>query len=346
MAYTYTFEWPSTNVNEVYVTGTFDNWNKSVKLVKLPNENKFRQTINLPYEKTIYKFIVDGNWIVSNFDKKEFGLDGIENNVIFPEDLIKLDSILNSSNIVNNNINNNTTANNSNNINSNTTNNNNINDRESEFTSISYPSEQESSTNTDDFVLSLNQSEDDFINFDYNDVNSFNNGESEDIEEVNLPTNDPNEITINDSTLDPNQRSVKFINISTSDFNNNNNDNDNKSSINNMESSVQLTINNLESSSSLKNLDSKNNSIIQIQNYKLHFSNDLINNHNHNNNDFSENSTINNDRETDFVITCTDDFDNNPPGLNSNSLSNRQFRYSTDDKKSSAILSRLRNFFK
>ncbi|OUM54792.1 hypothetical protein BVG19_g4223 [[Candida] boidinii] len=345
MAYTYTFEWPSTNVNEVYVTGTFDNWNKSVKLDKLPNENKFRQTVKLPYEKTVYKFIVDGNWIVSNFDKKEFGLDGIENNVILPEDLIKLDSILNLSNNLNNNANNNISNNNTN-SNTNTNNINNINDRESEFTSISYPSEQESSTNTDDFVLSLNQSEDDFINFDYNDVNSFNNGESEDIEEVNLPITDSNEVTMNDSTLDPNQRSVKFINISSSDFNNNNDESNenNKNSINNMESSIQLTINNLESSSSLKNIDSKNNSIIQIQNYKLHFSNDLINNNN--NNDFSENSTINNDRETDFVITSSDDFDNNPPGLNSNDLSNRRFRYSTDDKKSSAILSRLRNFFK
>ncbi|CDK25031.1 unnamed protein product [Kuraishia capsulata CBS 1993] len=79
----YTFEWPS-SANEVYVTGTFDNWSKSVLLNE--ENGKFSKTLSLPDEKVFYKFVVDGNWVLSSA-KVETDADGIANHVLYPEDI-------------------------------------------------------------------------------------------------------------------------------------------------------------------------------------------------------------------------------------------------------------------
>ncbi|ODV82666.1 carbohydrate-binding module family 48 protein [[Candida] arabinofermentans NRRL YB-2248] len=80
----YTFEWPSIDASEVYVTGTFDNWSKSCKLDK--NESGFSKSIELPGEKILYKFVVDGVWCTSTNAKLELDSSGIENNVLNPSD--------------------------------------------------------------------------------------------------------------------------------------------------------------------------------------------------------------------------------------------------------------------
>lgn len=81
----FTFKWndPSGEVQEVYVTGTFDAWGKSTQLFK--EEDAFVARVELPVEKTQYKFVVDGEWVIDPNARKEFE-DGIENNILIVED--------------------------------------------------------------------------------------------------------------------------------------------------------------------------------------------------------------------------------------------------------------------
>ncbi|KAI5841419.1 hypothetical protein DFP73DRAFT_555684 [Morchella snyderi] len=80
----FTFKW-AYPAGEVYVTGTFDNWGKSTKLEK--EGEAFVAKVELPVEKTLYKFVVDGNWVVDHTARKEFE-NGIENNLLIPEDIV------------------------------------------------------------------------------------------------------------------------------------------------------------------------------------------------------------------------------------------------------------------
>ncbi|KAH8725935.1 kinase-like domain-containing protein [Phaeosphaeriaceae sp. PMI808] len=53
----FTFRWPGP-AQEVYVTGTFDNWSKSVKLEEV--NGIFTKTVSLPQAYTVFQYIVDG----------------------------------------------------------------------------------------------------------------------------------------------------------------------------------------------------------------------------------------------------------------------------------------------
>ncbi|KAG0131968.1 hypothetical protein HOY82DRAFT_578372 [Tuber indicum] len=86
MAGSFTFKWAQP-AGEVYVTGSFDDWGKSTKLTK--EGDAFVATVSLPSEKILYKYVVDGNWTVDTTARREAGDDGIENNVLLPEDLVK-----------------------------------------------------------------------------------------------------------------------------------------------------------------------------------------------------------------------------------------------------------------
>ncbi|ORX48524.1 hypothetical protein DM01DRAFT_1116726 [Hesseltinella vesiculosa] len=46
---------------KVYLTGTFDNWQRTIEMTKLENGTFFHElsSVVLPVE---YKFVVDGNW--------------------------------------------------------------------------------------------------------------------------------------------------------------------------------------------------------------------------------------------------------------------------------------------
>ncbi|TPX12232.1 uncharacterized protein E0L32_007118 [Thyridium curvatum] len=74
---------------EVYVTGTFDNWAKTEKLEK--KGDHFEKTVTLPdfTDKILYKFVVDGNWTTDHTASQEKDASGIDNNVLTPEDVIK-----------------------------------------------------------------------------------------------------------------------------------------------------------------------------------------------------------------------------------------------------------------
>jgi len=82
----YTFKWEHPEANEVYVTGTFDDWGKTVKLdrkgdffekdVQLPNKDKIR-----------YKFVVNGEWIPNSHLPQEIDEHGNVTNVFHPHQL-------------------------------------------------------------------------------------------------------------------------------------------------------------------------------------------------------------------------------------------------------------------
>ncbi|KAL1792626.1 hypothetical protein ACET3X_009133 [Alternaria dauci] len=81
----YTFTWEH-SANEVFVTGTFDDWRKTVKLEK--EDGIFKKTVELPKTHTQYKFVVNGNWCTNDSARTEDDGHGIINNVLLPEDIV------------------------------------------------------------------------------------------------------------------------------------------------------------------------------------------------------------------------------------------------------------------
>ncbi|KKY15127.1 putative carbohydrate-binding module family 48 protein [Diplodia seriata] len=82
----YTFRWEGP-ASDVYVTGTFDDWAKSVQLDH--KDGRFEKTVQLPEndDKVLYKFVVDGNWTTSTQAPQEDDGHGIYNNVLLPADI-------------------------------------------------------------------------------------------------------------------------------------------------------------------------------------------------------------------------------------------------------------------
>ena len=77
------------SANEVYVTGTFDDWGKSEKLDKV--DGGFEKEVQLPDadQKIYYKFVVDDQWIVDNQAPKEDDGHYNVNNVLLPHQIKK-----------------------------------------------------------------------------------------------------------------------------------------------------------------------------------------------------------------------------------------------------------------
>ncbi|SMR41780.1 unnamed protein product [Zymoseptoria tritici ST99CH_3D1] len=82
----FNFRWEHP-AEDVHVTGTFDNWTKSVELKKV--DTGFEKLVSLPptTEKILYKFVVDGVWIHDHTGKTETDHEGNINNVLYPEDI-------------------------------------------------------------------------------------------------------------------------------------------------------------------------------------------------------------------------------------------------------------------
>ncbi|KAH7093740.1 hypothetical protein FB567DRAFT_545064 [Paraphoma chrysanthemicola] len=81
----YTFSWEHA-ANDVLVTGTFDNWQKTVTLEK--EDGVFKKTVELPKVHTQYKFVVNGEWVINDTARKETDSNGIVNNVLEPSDIV------------------------------------------------------------------------------------------------------------------------------------------------------------------------------------------------------------------------------------------------------------------
>ncbi|KAF4121026.1 Protein kinase, AMP-activated, beta [Geosmithia morbida] len=82
----FTFKWEH-SAEEVYVTGTFDNWTKSVKLDNVGGI--FQKTVELDetQEKIYYKFVVDNNWTTNESAPIEPDHDGNLNNFLIPQQI-------------------------------------------------------------------------------------------------------------------------------------------------------------------------------------------------------------------------------------------------------------------
>ncbi|CAI5757234.1 unnamed protein product [Candida verbasci] len=90
MSVHYTFRWPE-GPNDVIVTGTFDNWSKSLPLVK-QGDGSFSLQVPLPpvKEHIYYKYVVDGEWEVNPNEKSTKDSEGNYNNWIEADDLKEL----------------------------------------------------------------------------------------------------------------------------------------------------------------------------------------------------------------------------------------------------------------
>lgn len=94
----FTFTWPA-GPNDVIVTGTFDDWKGSIPLVKT-SSGSFEITIPFtePQEgeddRIFFKFIVDGDWTVSDEYEKTNDGCGFENNFIHIRDMIQSDKLI------------------------------------------------------------------------------------------------------------------------------------------------------------------------------------------------------------------------------------------------------------
>ncbi|KAL2758154.1 carbohydrate-binding module family 48 protein [Sodiomyces alcalophilus JCM 7366] len=98
MAASFKFTW-NHPAEEVYVTGTFDNWTKSEKLDKVGDT--FQKTVILPdtSKKLYYKFVVDHNWTTDHTAPQEPDEEGNINNFLTPEQITMQDpavTIMNS----------------------------------------------------------------------------------------------------------------------------------------------------------------------------------------------------------------------------------------------------------
>ncbi|KAK0314644.1 hypothetical protein LTR01_001468 [Friedmanniomyces endolithicus] len=82
----HTFRWTH-SAQQVFVTGTFDNWSKSEKLDR--SGSGFEKTVSLPEqkEKILYKFLADGEWKHDHTAKTETDHQGNINNVLYPSDI-------------------------------------------------------------------------------------------------------------------------------------------------------------------------------------------------------------------------------------------------------------------
>ena len=92
--------------NEVYITGSFCNWEKRFKMIKNQN-NIFEQEFILPKGKYEFKFIVDGQWRCSSFYELKTDNSGNKNNFIDTTNInINANININNDNVDNKELNN------------------------------------------------------------------------------------------------------------------------------------------------------------------------------------------------------------------------------------------------
>lgn len=87
---TFNFRWPHP-AEEVYVTGTFDNWEKTEQLDRVGDIFEKKVTLPVASEKIYYKFVVDGKWITDHTAPQEPDPQGNLNNFLLPKDMSKIE---------------------------------------------------------------------------------------------------------------------------------------------------------------------------------------------------------------------------------------------------------------
>ncbi|KAE9366231.1 carbohydrate-binding module family 48 protein, partial [Stipitochalara longipes BDJ] len=77
----FVFRWEHP-ASEVFVTGTFDNWSKSEKLIQIGDVFEKEVALPITTEKIYYKFVVDGRWVTNDTAPQETDDYGIPKNVL------------------------------------------------------------------------------------------------------------------------------------------------------------------------------------------------------------------------------------------------------------------------
>ncbi|KAK5987403.1 Cruciform DNA-recognizing protein 1 [Cladobotryum mycophilum] len=88
----YTFKWEHP-AEEVFVTGTFDDWTKSEQLDRVGDIFKKTVQIKDASKKIYYKFVVDNTWTINESSAKEADHEGNVNNFLTPEDMTNEDPV-------------------------------------------------------------------------------------------------------------------------------------------------------------------------------------------------------------------------------------------------------------
>ncbi|RYP10396.1 hypothetical protein DL765_008128 [Monosporascus sp. GIB2] len=83
----FVFKWDHP-ASEVYVTGTFDDWNKTEQLDKVGDHFEKNVRLSDASKKIYYKFVVDGNWVTDHTAPREIDESGNENNILEPKDIV------------------------------------------------------------------------------------------------------------------------------------------------------------------------------------------------------------------------------------------------------------------
>ena len=78
---------PHPEANDVHVTGTFDDWSKSVKLDKVGDTWEKDVELAKADEKILYKFVVNDEWIIDPEAPQEDDGHGNVNNVLHPHQI-------------------------------------------------------------------------------------------------------------------------------------------------------------------------------------------------------------------------------------------------------------------
>jgi len=77
------FYWNAPDAQEVYVVGTFNDWNTSAAKMEKDENGVWHKVIDLPQGEHMYKFYVDGNWVVdADNDKTKADGYGGSNSVV------------------------------------------------------------------------------------------------------------------------------------------------------------------------------------------------------------------------------------------------------------------------
>ncbi|KAK6332620.1 hypothetical protein TWF730_004280 [Orbilia blumenaviensis] len=83
---TFSFKWSEPGAEEVFVTGSFDNWTKTEKLTKVADGSHVG-VVTVPIEKITYKYVVDGTWTTDPKQRVEKDASGNDNNYLLIEDI-------------------------------------------------------------------------------------------------------------------------------------------------------------------------------------------------------------------------------------------------------------------
>ncbi|EGW34826.1 uncharacterized protein SPAPADRAFT_57915 [Spathaspora passalidarum NRRL Y-27907] len=93
--YTYTIRWPTVDahIKSIQITGTFDNWSRSIPAKTDFTQGYSQEIITNEKQNIVFKFVLnDNDWITNDQFKIQYDESGNSNNVIEADELIEVDA--------------------------------------------------------------------------------------------------------------------------------------------------------------------------------------------------------------------------------------------------------------